>query len=280
LLAGRILVVAFEGWNDATEGASGALKAISEQLEAVPMEAVDPEDYYDFQFSRPMLERDEDGNRNLIWPGTQMLHASKAKIAENPDFEKLYLLLGIEPSRRWMSFAAEILEMVEDREVDTVVMLGAMLADAPHTRPMPIFKSSNHEPYQKLLSLESSNYEGPVGILTVLSAAFESSGIPVLSLWGSVPHYVHNSSNPKAALGFVTELQDLLGLSFETSELAEAAFEWERGIDDIAEGDEEMAAYVASLEKNRDELDSVQASGDSLAREFEKYLSEKPEEES
>ena len=279
MLAGRILVVAFEGWNDATEGASGALKAISEQIEALPVEAVDPEDYYDFQFSRPMLEKDDDGNRILTWPGTQLLHASKEKLAENKALDNLYLLLGIEPSRRWLSFAAEILEMVEDREIDTVVMLGAMLADAPHTRPMPIFKSSNNEGYQKLFNLEQSTYEGPVGILTVLSQSFESAGIPVLSLWGSVPHYVHNSSNPKAALGFLTELQDLLGLSFETAELAEAAFEWERGIDDVAEGDDEMGAYVSQLEKNRDELDSVQSSGDALAREFEKYLSEKPDEE-
>ena len=280
MLAGRILVVAFEGWNDATEGASGALKAISEQIEAVPMEAVDPEDYYDFQFSRPMLERDEEGNRILTWPGTQLLHASKEKLSQNPALENLYLLLGIEPSRRWLSFAAEVLEMIEDREIDTVIMLGAMLADTPHTRPMPIFKSSNNQAYQKLFSLEPSVYEGPVGILTVLSQTFEASGISVLSLWGSVPHYVHNSSNPKAALGFLTELQDLLGLSFETSELAEAAFDWERGIDDVAEGDDEMGAYVTQLEKNRDELDSAQSSGDELAREFEKYLSEKPEEES
>ena len=103
-----------------------------------------------------MLEKDDDGNRILTWPVTQLLHASKEKLAENKALDNLYLLLGIEPSRRWLSFAAEILEMVEDREIDTVVMLGAMLADAPHTRPMPIFTSSNNEGYQKLFNLEQN----------------------------------------------------------------------------------------------------------------------------
>jgi len=279
LLSGRILLVAFEGWNDATEAASGALKAIAQQLECQTLEAVDPEDYYDFQFSRPVIETDPEGNRILNWPGSQLLQASSQKLQENQNLERLYLLLGIEPSRRWLSFAAEVLEMVEDREIDAVIMLGAMLADVPHTRPMPVFKSSQNKDFMKLFDLEPSTYEGPVGINSVLSQAFESAGIPVLSLWGSVPHYVHNSSNPKAALGFLNELQSLIGFSFDTSELAEQAFEWERGIDDIAEGDEEMAGYVAALEKHRDELDSEQSSGDALAREFEKYLKENPEPE-
>lgn len=279
MLSGRILLVAFEGWNDATEGASGALKAIAQQLECQTLEAVDPEDYYDFQFSRPVIETDPEGNRILNWPGSQLLQASSQKLQENQNLERLYLLLGIEPSRRWLSFAAEVLEMVEDREIDAVIMLGAMLADVPHTRPMPVFKSSQNKDFMKLFDLEPSTYEGPVGINSVLSQAFESAGIPVLSLWGSVPHYVHNSSNPKAALGFLNELQSLIGFSFDTSELAEQAFEWERGIDDIAEGDEEMAGYVAALEKHRDELDSEQSSGDALAREFEKYLKENPEPE-
>lgn len=280
MLSGRILLVAFEGWNDATEGASGALKAIANQLQAQTLEAVDPEDYYDFQFSRPMIETDPDGNRILTWPGTQLLQASTEKLAENPALERLYLLLGIEPSRRWLSFAAEVQEMIEDREIDAVIMLGAMLADVPHTRPMPVFKSSQNPDFIKLFDLEVSTYEGPVGINTVLGQTFEAAGIPVLSLWGSVPHYVHNSSNPKAALGFLNELQSLIGFSFDTSELAEQAFEWERGIDDIAEGDEEMTVYVSQLEKQRDAFDSEQASGDALAREFEKYLKDNPESES
>lgn len=275
MLHGRVLLIAFEGWNDATEGASGALKAIADQISAVTLDAVDPEDYYDFQFSRPMIEFDVDGNRVLSWPGAEFMQAEPDAIEKNPTLERLYLLMGSEPSRRWLSFAAEILEMVQDREIDAVVMLGCMLADVPHTRPMPIFKSSQNSQLQELFAIEPSRYEGPVGILTVLAQTFEAEGIPVLSLWGSVPHYVHNTTNPKAALGFLSELQTLIGASFDTSKLAEQAFEWERSIDDAAEGDEEMASYVVQLEKQRDELDSEQASGDALAREFEKYLKER-----
>lgn len=154
MLAGRILLVAFEGWNDATEGASGTLKAIAEQLDVQTLDAVDPEDYFDFQFSRPMVEFDPQGNRIISWPGCELLQGSPEKISQNPGWENLYLLLGTEPSRRWLSFAGEILEMVQDREIDYVIMLGAMLADVPHTRPMQIFRSSQNESLQELFDLE------------------------------------------------------------------------------------------------------------------------------
>ncbi|HEY7854700.1 MAG TPA: PAC2 family protein [Aquiluna sp.] len=279
MLAGRILLVAFEGWNDATEAASGALRAISDQLKAQTLEAVDPEDYYDFQFSRPLLELDDDGNRSLLWPGTELLQASKEGLKANPGAENLFLLIGTEPSRRWISFAAEIMEMVQDREIDAVVMLGAMLADVPHTRPMPIFKSSQNVAMQQMFGLEKSKYEGPVGILTVLSQAFEAEGIPVLSIWGSVPHYVHNTQNPKASLGFLSELSALTAMEFDTSALAETAFEWERSIDEISESDEEMASYIEQLEASRDAYESELASGDAIARELERFLKDRPEAE-
>ncbi|MDP4755620.1 MAG: PAC2 family protein [Aquiluna sp.] len=279
MLAGRILLVAFEGWNDATEAASGALRSISDQFKAQTLEAVDPEDYYDFQFSRPMLELDEDGNRSLSWPGTELLQASAEGIKDYPGAENIYLLLGTEPSRRWISFAGEVLEMIQDREIDTVIMLGAMLADVPHTRPMPIFKSSQNKALQQMFALEPSKYEGPVGILTVLSQAFEGEGIPVLSLWGSVPHYVHNTQNPKASLGFLSELSALTGFDFDTSALAESAFDWERSIDELSETDDEMAGYIEQLEKSRDAYESELASGDAIAKELEKFLKERPEAE-
>lgn len=277
MLTGRVLLVAFEGWNDATEGASGALKAIAEQLQMNTLDAVDPEDYYDFQFSRPMVELDPNGNRIISWPGCELLQSSSEQLTENPALQNLYLLLGTEPSRRWLSFAGEIMEMVQDRDIDYVIMLGAMLADVPHTRPMQVFRSSQNEALQELFDLEPSRYEGPVGILTVLAQAFEAEGIPVLSLWGSVPHYVHNTTNPKAALTFLNELSSLTEFSFDTSNLANLAFEWERSIDEMAQGDDEMSAYVSQLEKNRDSLDSEEVSGDALAREFERYLRQRPE---
>lgn len=277
MLSGRILLVAFEGWNDATEGASGALKAIAEQLDMQTLDAVDPEDYFDFQFSRPVIEFDASGNRIISWPGCELLQASPEIVSKNPSLQNLFVLLGTEPSRRWLSFAAEILEMVQDREIDYVIMLGAMLADVPHTRPMQIFRSSQNEALQGMFDLEPSRYEGPVGILTVLGQTFEAEGIPVLSLWGSVPHYVHNTTNPKAAMAFLGELANITDYSFDTSSLANLAFDWERSIDEMAQGDDEMAAYVSQLEKNRDAIESEEVSGDALAREFERYLRQRPE---
>lgn len=277
MLTGRILIVAFEGWNDATEAATGALKALAEQVSAQTLEAVDPEDYYDFQFSRPVAEFDDSGKRILTWPGAELLQASPEAVKQQPSLKDVYLLLGTEPSRRWITFAAEIMEMVEDREIDHVIMLGAMLADVPHTRPVPFFKSSQDKRMQELHDLEPSSYEGPVGILAVLAQAFEAENIPVMSLWASVPHYVHNSSNPKAALGFLNQLEALVGVSYTGSALAEQAFEWERSIDEVAENDEELASYITQLESNRDALDSEEASGDALARELEKYLKNRPE---
>lgn len=277
MLTGRILIVAFEGWNDATEAATGALKALAEQVSAQTLEAVDPEDYYDFQFSRPVAEFDDSGKRILTWPGAELLQASPEAVKQQPNLKDVYLLLGTEPSRRWITFAAEIMEMVEDREIDHVIMLGAMLADVPHTRPVPFFKSSQDKRMQELHDLEPSSYEGPVGILAVLAQAFEAENIPVMSLWASVPHYVHNSSNPKAALGFLNQLEALVGVSYTGSALAEQAFEWERSIDEVAENDEELASYITQLESNRDALDSEEASGDALARELEKYLKNRPE---
>lgn len=277
MLTGRILIVAFEGWNDATEAATGALKALAEEIAAQTLEAVDPEDYYDFQFSRPVAEFDEAGNRILTWPGAELLQASPEAVKRQPGLKDIYLLLGTEPSRRWITFAAEIMEMVQDREIDHVIMLGAMLADVPHTRPVPFFKSSQNKQLQDLHDLEASSYEGPVGILAVLAQAFESENIPVLSMWASVPHYVHNSSNPKAALGFLNQLEAMVGISYTGSALAEQAFEWERSIDEVSENDEELASYITQLETNRDALDSEAASGDALARELEKYLKNRPE---
>lgn len=277
MLTGRILIVAFEGWNDATEAATGALKALSEQISASILEAVDPEDYYDFQFSRPVAEFDDEGNRILSWPATELLQASSEAITAQPGLQDIYLLLGTEPSRRWLTFAAEVMEMVQDREIDHVIMLGAMLADVPHSRPVPFFNSSQNKQLRELHNLDASSYEGPVGILAVLAQAFEAENIPVMSVWASVPHYVHNSSNPKAALGFLNQLEALTGMTFSGSALADQAFEWERSIDEVAEADEELAAYVQQLESSRDALDSEDVSGDSLARELEKYLKNRPE---
>jgi PAC2 family len=272
IFSGRTLIVAFEGWNDAAESASGAVKFICEQIKADVVASVDPEDYYDFQFTRPTVSYDTDGGRVLDWPGTEMCIPSAEAIVENPSIAKLSVLVGTEPARRWKSFAAEVMEMVEDRDIQAVLFLGAMLADVPHTRPIGVMATSQNEHARAELEIEKSQYEGPVGILSVLGIELEKAGIPAVALWASVPHYVHNTPSPKATLSLLIEVEKLVGVQFEHGKLGEEAFAWERGIDEIAEGDDEMSNYISQLEKTRDEVESSAATGESIAKEFEKFL--------
>jgi hypothetical protein len=272
IFAGRTLIVAFEGWNDAAESASAAAKFICEKLNADVVATVDPEDYYDFQFARPSVSFDAEGNRQLSWPSTDLCAPAVEVVAEDPQMGRIHVLLGVEPSRRWQSFTAEVMEMIEDREIDSVLFLGAMLADVPHTRPISVSATSQNELARNELSLERSHYEGPVGILSVLGIALEKAGIPSVALWASVPHYVHNTPSPKATLALLIEAEKYLGVQFDHGSLADEAFTWERGIDEVAESDDDMAGYIAQLEKTRDEVESPAASGDALAMEFEKFL--------
>ncbi len=272
LFGGRTLVVAFEGWNDAADSASNVAKFICEKIAADVVATVDSEDYYDYQFTRPTVAFDADGKREITWPSTDFCVAATEAIAEHPEFANLSVLIGTEPSRRWQSFTTEIMEMVDDREIDAVVFLGAMLADVPHSRPISVSRTSQNERVRAEFDAERSQYEGPVGILSVLGIALEKANIPSIALWASVPHYVHNTPSPKATLALLIEIENLLGVSFDHGSLAEEAFTWERGIDEVAEADEEMAGYIAQLEKTRDEAESQAATGDALAMEFEKFL--------
>ena len=202
-LAGRVLVVAFEGWNDAGEAASGAVKALRDFLGTHPIAQIDAEGYFDYQFNRPVVTTGEDGNRMLIWP-TVTVYGPESSPDSAADSEstapEIYLLLGTEPARSWKRFTAEFMEVIRDREIDFIVMLGAMLADVPHTRPISVFVSSENAGLRTLLDVERSSYEGPVGILSVIATEAEAAGIPTVSIWASVPHYVHNAPSPKATL--------------------------------------------------------------------------------
>ncbi len=271
---GKTLIVAFEGWNDAAEGASGVLRHLVTELDAQLIGAVDPEDYYDFVFSRLTVTSDVDGKREITWPGAEILRASKDKIEENPRFADIFLLIGNEPARRWKSFCAEIMEYVEDCEIDRVLFLGSVPSDSPHTRSIKISKSSQSAQIRQQLAIEPSDYEGPVGIISILAMSLEQAGIPALALWAPVPHYVHNSPSPKAMFSLLLEIETILGLQFSHGTLADDAFAWERGIDELAEGDDELAAYVSQLESARDAADESAGSAESLAMEFERFLAQ------
>jgi hypothetical protein len=266
---GRVLVVAFEGWNDAGEAASGVVRTLKDELDVYPIAEVDPEDYFDYQFNRPTVTTDEDGKRQLVWPGVTAYGPSEPNSGTGAT---VYLLIGSEPSRGWKSFTAEVLEVLDDAEITSIIFLGAMLADVPHTRPISVFTSSENSEVRDALGIERSSYEGPVGILSALSDAADKAGIPTLSIWASVPHYVHNAPSPKATLAIIEKLEQLIGFTIPRGDLVEESTAWENGIDALAGDDDEMAAYIEQLEQARDTVDSPEASGDAIAEEFERYL--------
>ncbi|TDW28516.1 proteasome assembly chaperone family protein [Cryobacterium psychrophilum] len=283
-LGGRLMVVAFEGWNDAGEAATGAVRALKELLNVGEIMAVDPELYFDYQFNRPTVSTNEEGLRVIEWPSAR-LYAPESPgtegvpLAEDAELRvsgtnagNIYLLIGTEPSRSWKSFAAEVTDAALAADVAGVVFLGAMLADVPHTRPISIFVSSDNADVRGELQIERSSYEGPVGILSILSDAAEAAGIPTLSIWASVPHYVHNAPSPKAMLALIDKLEEVIDVSIPRGTLVTEAAEWEAGVDTLAGEDEEMAAYIVQLEQARDTVDSPEASGEAIAQEFEKYL--------
>lgn len=262
-----VLIGAFEGWNDAGDAATDAIKLLVEAYGAEEDFEVSADEYYDYQYSRPRIVRSATGESKIIWPTTRMLRASVP--GTNLD---LILLHGWEPSYRWSGFAAEVLEHAASLDVDFVVMVGALLADVPHTRPIPITVTSDIEELQQELEVSGSEYEGPTGMVGILAHLAAVSGIPSLSVWAAVPHYVAQSPSPKAQLALLRRLEDLLTITVPMKALAEDAEAWERGVDDLAEDDPEIASYVAKLEEAKDTADLPEATGDAIAQEFERFL--------
>jgi len=261
----RPLVIAFEGWNDAGEAASAAVRRLRDHLEVGMLAELDPEEFFDYQFSRPVVSTAPDGSRRITWPGVTFFGPPTGD-------DGIHLLLGTEPSRSWKTFAAQVLDIVRALGIDFVVVLGAMLADVPHSRPIATFASSDNADVRARFRLERSQYEGPVGILSVLAEAFEREGIPTVSIWASVPHYVHNSPSPKATLALSDRMQEFIDVELPRDDLVEDALAWETGIDQLAEDDDEMATYIETLERARDTVDASEASGEAIAEEFERYL--------
>jgi len=267
-LGRRVLVAAFDGWNDAGEAASAAVALLREEGAYEPVFSVDPELYFDYQYTRPQISLDAEGRRVLNWPETTLWRPSRRSRGT-----QLWLLTGVEPARAWQAFAGEIIDVALREDITGLVSLGSMMADVPHSRPISVFAGSHNEELRTKLELEKSTYEGPVGILSVLDQAADAAGIPSASLWASVPHYVAgHTPSPKATLALLDKLEDLTGARVPRAQLAAEAAAWEATIDAAAADDEEMTEYIRQLERTRDTWDSPEASGDAIAQEFEKYL--------
>jgi proteasome assembly chaperone (PAC2) family protein len=266
-LANPIVIAAFEGWNDAADAASSVVDHLLEVWHARVIGAIDPEDFYDFQMNRPLIGADARGMRGITWPSTQIAVASPAGLGRD-----VILIRGIEPNMRWRQFCAELLAACDDLGGALVVTLGALLADTPHTRPIPVTGTATEPDLVDRLKLEQSTYEGPTGIVGVFQDACVRLDIPAVAYWAAVPHYVAQPPCPKATLALLGQIENLLEISIPLGDLPEDARAWERGVDELAEEDEDIADYVRSLEETRDTTDLPEASGEAIAREFERYL--------
>ncbi|MFE4544031.1 PAC2 family protein [Arthrobacter sp. NPDC056727] len=262
-----VMLAAFEGWNDAGEAASDALRYLNKLWGGKKVASIDADEYYDFQFTRPTVRRTASGERKIKWPSTRIYKAS----APGTNVDVIFIQ-GTEPSYKWRAYTAELLVHAEALHVDYVVLVGALLADVPHSRPIPVSTSTDDGGLRERLNLEASQYEGPVGIVGVLSEVSLLAGIPTVSLWAAVPHYVAQAPSPKAQLALLHRVEELLQVPLDTHELAEEAEAWERGVNELATEDPEIAAYVRQLEEAKDTADLPEASGESIAREFERYL--------
>ena len=266
-LTSPVIIAAFEGWNDAGEAASGVINHLSLAWQAAPAGAIDPEDYYDFQVTRPVTEVAEGRTEQLIWPTTRLLLA-RQELADRD----VLLVQGIEPNMRWRAFCAELVTAFSEVRAEMVVLLGALLADSPHTRPVPVTAAASDPALAADLRAEPVDYKGPTGILGVLQHACADAGLRAVSLWASVPHYVAQPPCPKATLALLRGVEDVLDASLPLADLPAEARAWERGVDELAEQDSEVAEYVRTLEEAKDATDLPEASGDAIAREFERYL--------
>jgi len=266
-LESPILIAAFEGWNDAADAASSVVDHLIAVWDAKVVAAIDPEDFYDFQMNRPVVSTNDAGMRRLAWPSTQI------SVARPPGARRdVVLLRGIEPNMRWRQFCAELLAACDELGTELVVTLAALLADTPHTRPIPVTGTASEPELADRLKLEQSNYEGPTGIVGVFQDACIQMDVPAVSFWAAVPHYVAQPPCPKATLALLGQLEELLEVSIPLGDLPEEAKAWERGVDELAEEDEEIGDYVRALEETRDTAELPEASGEAIAREFERYL--------
>lgn len=261
------MIAAFEGWNDAGDAASGVVDHLLQEWDAQILTELDPEDYYDFQMNRPHIGSDEDGNRFVQWPSTVIYYARLK------DFDRdVILVRGLEPNFRWRQYCSTIIGLGERAGVTELITLGALLADSPHTRPVPITGSTSDPALGERLKLEPSRYSGPIGVNSVLSENAADRDISTLSLWAAVPHYLAEPPCPKATLALLGRLEDAMGVPLPQGVLVEMTEAWQRGAEDLTEKDEEIAEYVQALENERDTSELPEASGDAIAREFERYL--------
>lgn len=280
----RVMIAAFEGWSDAGSATSTAIEHLIDLTDAQPLHVIGSDGYVDFQVNRPKVYFDEDGNKVLEWPDTKLYGSIQRPDKNVPQqlnqlrnidgsvANDLFFLQAVEPARDWTSYAEEIVDLVETWQIDFVIMLGSMYSDAPHSRPIVTTIFSEDAEVRTAFDAERSDYEGPVGIITVIDFALRAGDVPTAAVWAQVPHYVHSAPSPKATLAILDKLEEVLNIVIPRKSLLKEATEWEANISRIAESDEEMSSYIRSLEQARDAASAPETTGEAIANEIEKFL--------
>ncbi|MCC2592950.1 PAC2 family protein [Tessaracoccus sp. OS52] len=258
------VVIAFSGWNDAGNAASDSALYFLEKYPNEELGRIDDERYYDFQATRPNVRRSPDGPW-LQWPHTTL------QLVRHPDRD-LIVVVGPEPSLLWRSFVRDLVQQIKAVAPGIVVLLGAMLSDTPHSRPLPVNMYSYDPDLQARFGLSTSEYEGPTGIVGVINQVLMSENVPTVSLWVSVPHYVATPPNPKAQHAVLTQLSDALEIAVDLDDLPAEADKWTAAVDELSQEDPDVAEYIEQLEEAKDASDVEGATGDAIAAEFERYL--------
>lgn len=271
-----VLVAAFRGWNDGGQGASLGGGYLAKQWGAERFAEIDPEGFFDFQATRPHVSLVDGLTRQLDWPDNGFFHAH----VPGTDRDAV-ILLGIEPNLRWRTFTELVLGLAQDLGVEMLVTLGSLLADVPHTRPAPVTGAATDLALVEQLGLEPSRYEGPTGIVGVVHDACRAAGIPSVSLWAAVPHYVSLAPSPRAALALVRRFGELIDADIDLEELEQAAEEYSEQVSEAVAADAETASYVEDLERRVDMLEAADdlPSGDTLAAELTRYLREREQQD-
>jgi len=267
-----VLVAAFEGWNDAADAASSATRYLRDRWSARPFATIDPEEFYDFSATRPQVRMTRGISREIVWPEAEFSAASLPGTSRD-----VVVLLGHEPQLKWRTFTEQVVAVARELGIEMIVILGALLADVAHTRPVRVTGTAADPTLVTRLGLGRSTYEGPTGIVGVLHDAFARAGLPSASLWAAVPHYVASTPSPKASLALVERAAVLLSTSVITGDLEVAALDYERQVSEVVAADDDVSAYVRRLEASADEddvADMETVTGDALADELERYLRE------
>jgi proteasome assembly chaperone (PAC2) family protein len=265
------LICAFKGWNDAADAASSAIQFVGSALGARRFATIDPEEFYDFQATRPRVKMVEGQTREIVWPAVELFEARVPRADRD-----LILMTGSEPSFRWRTFCKLVVELAEVLGTQLVVTLGALLADVPHTRPISVTGLSSDPTLVARLGLAPSSYEGPTGIVGILHAACQQAGLPSASLWAAVPHYIAATPNPKAALALVRKLEGLVKVAVDGSDLETASADYERQVNVAVQSDPDVQAFVERLEQaageEPDDSPTALPSGETIARDLQRFL--------